>query len=1095
MNAHYQSVGSTVACSRKAPELLYEGAERQPRSFLHGIPLLIFMLAMCGGPAWAQSASGGTGGTAGTAGAAGQDGFGPGGAGGAAGVLPGANGGDGFNGVNGGAGGGGGGGQYGNGTGTAVLANSGSLIGGNGGAGGGGSLGFGNSGGNAGPGGAADQGGVGGLVGTGNQGANGGGGAGGAGALVTGSNAAHSNSGTLQGGNGGNGSNAGEFGTISASGGGGGSGIIFSGAGNSFSNASGGVVIGGTGGSTSTAFGTNTGNGGAGGHGVSGNSLTVTSSGTISGGTGGTGGFLNSNRGGRGGDGITGIDLTIINNVGAAINGGNGGSGIPLGSSSGPAGAGGVGITGSNVSIINAGAISGGLNGSGVWRANAITFTGGTNRLELQAGWSITGNVDAFTGSNTLVLGGANNSSFEASAIGWQFQGFQFLEKTGPSTWILTGTSSTSAPWSILGGTLQINDDSSLGLGDITIANGATLATTSDIASFRHVTLNSGGGTFDVAPGTTFTMSGGIDGMGGLTKTDTGTLVFSGASTFSGPTNVNAGTLQAGAPNTLSPNSAVTVASVGTLDLADFDQTVTGLTNAGLVRIGTGTPRNTVLTVDGNYVGAGGILEIKTVLGDDTSATDRLVVMGDVSGQSDVHVINLDGEGAPTVNGIEIIRIGGASPRDAFTLSGDYTTKDGQSAVIGGAYAYTLHHNGIANPTDGNWYLRSTLQQADDEDDGQGQGDGGGGGDDLPGDPNGPRYSASVPVYEAYPQVLQAMNRVATLQQRVGNRYSEDAPAPADPVFCTDTTQNFRCASRAGQNVVYTDGNGNYTVDQNGIWGRIEGAHSRFRPHLTTASSSYDVNVYRMQAGVDGLFYESDAGRLVGGFNVQYAHGKADIRSFFGDGEISTDGYGVGGTLTWYGNNGYYVDGQAQAIWYNSDLTSLADSITRPGLSDSNNGLGYALSLESGKRIELSDGWSVTPQAQLVYSSVDFDSFSDGYGTSVSLDRGNSLQGRLGVSLDRQISWTDGNGQTARSHLYGIANLYNEFLDGSRVKVAGVPFDSRNERLWGGLGLGASYNWANDKYSVYGEGSLNTSLTGFADSYTVKGTLGFRVRF
>jgi outer membrane autotransporter protein len=49
--------------------------------------------------------------------------------------------------------------------------------------------------------------------------------------------------------------------------------------------------------------------------------------------------------------------------------------------------------------------------------------------------------------------------------------------------------------------------------------------------------------------------------------------------------------------------------------------------------------------------------------------------------------------------------------------------------------------------------------------------------------------------------------------------------------------------------------------------------------------------------------------------------------------------------------------------------------------------------------------------------------------------------------------------------------------------------------LWGGLGLGGSYNWDNDKYSIYGEGSINTSLTSFADNYSYKGTLGFRVKW
>ena len=40
-----------------------------------------------------------------------------------------------------------------------------------------------------------------------------------------------------------------------------------------------------------------------------------------------------------------------------------------------------------------------------------------------------------------------------------------------------------------------------------------------------------------------------------------------------------------------------------------------------------------------------------------------------------------------------------------------------------------------------------------------------------------------------------------------------------------------------------------------------------------------------------------------------------------GGGKISTDDYGFGSTLTWFGENGLYADRQAQVTWYNSDLS------------------------------------------------------------------------------------------------------------------------------------------------------------------------------
>ena len=68
--------------------------------------------------------------------------------------------------------------------------------------------------------------------------------------------------------------------------------------------------------------------------------------------------------------------------------------------------------------------------------------------------------------------------------------------------------------------------------------------------------------------------------------------------------------MRAGAVNTFSPNSAVTVAGGGTLDLNGFNQTLNnGLMNAGTVQLGVPgiTLPGTILRVAGGYVGNGGI--------------------------------------------------------------------------------------------------------------------------------------------------------------------------------------------------------------------------------------------------------------------------------------------------------------------------------------------------------------------------------------------------------------------------------------------------------------------------------------------------------
>jgi len=501
---------------------------------------------------------------------------------------------------------------------------------------------------------------------------------------------------------------------------------------------------------------------------------------------------------------------------------------------------------------------------------------------------------------------------------------------------------------------------------------------------------------------------------------------------------------------------------VGTGDGAGVYSFSGDVTNAGTITTVDDAVGDVVI-VGGNYNGKGGQMLFDVALGDDNSKTDMIIVNGDTSGTTNVGVNNVGGTGAKTNEGIRIIEVNGAS-NGSFSLMGDYMI-GGKQAVVAGAYAYQLYKGGTSTPGDGNWYLRSQLTDAT-----------------APSTtPTTPLYQAGVPTYEAYPKALLGLNGVPTLQQRVGNRFwagdgNKLVAQGADPVGTP-----YAAPEEAG-----------VAIEGNGVWGRIEGAHNSIEPRFSTSGTDYDQNVFKLQAGIDGLLTETESGKLIGGFTVHYAHGKTDTNSVYGDGEIKTDGYGFGGTLTWYGENGFYLDGQGQVTWYMSDLNSL---LANTNLTDGNDGFGYTLSLEGGKRIAIDRTWSLTPQAQLVYSNVDFDAFTDAFGARVSLDRGESLQGRLGLTLDHENSWQNDKGLLNRAHVYGIANLYYEFLEGTRVDVQGVSFASRNDRLWGGVGIGGTYNWNDDKYSIYGEGLVNTSLNNFGDGYSVRGQVGLRVKW
>ncbi|MFC0225106.1 autotransporter outer membrane beta-barrel domain-containing protein [Serratia aquatilis] len=202
-----------------------------------------------------------------------------------------------------------------------------------------------------------------------------------------------------------------------------------------------------------------------------------------------------------------------------------------------------------------------------------------------------------------------------------------------------------------------------------------------------------------------------LSGLGTINHLGAGiTRLMSKDNIFGGTVNVVAGTLQAGVENGFGANyfspAVFNVSKAATLDLNGFSAYFSGLSNAGVVNLGSNGKAGMTLTLanatffsggDGSYKGEGGTLRLNTVLGGDDSVTDRLVINGSSSGQSWLQVNNVGGQGASTVEGIEVISVAEES-NGVFNL---------QKPVVAGAYEYLLHKGGKQDPADGNWYLRS----------------------------------------------------------------------------------------------------------------------------------------------------------------------------------------------------------------------------------------------------------------------------------------------------------------------------------------------------------------------------------------------------
>jgi len=746
-------------------------------------------------------------------------------------------------------------------------------------------------------------------------------------------------------------------------------------------------------------------------------------------------------------------------------------------------------ISGLGSSWQNSGRLTVGLDGAGTLRVEGgatVSSTDGVVGSSGQGNVVLTGGGTTWTNAGQLTVGSFDVGTLrvEAGATVTSNQGYIGANSTGTVTVTGAGSKWSMSPYNLTignlgtgsltvenGGLVRAEGGVQLGVasgssgtlllqgptnnrgiletsrifgGDGTASvtfDGGLLRATSDNPNFfagfdtRTIAIGANGIVIDT-DGHDIGMSPGFTGAGALIKDGAGKLTLTGdsGSTFTGAGSVLAGTL------------AVNGILGGTMQVIGGRLQGIGTVGATINQPGgTIAPGNSIgtLTINGNYLGNGGRLEIETVLGGDASPSDRLVMTGSTAGSTIVTVLNQGGAGAQTIEGIKIVDVGGAS-NGAFTLQGNYVFQ-GQQAVVAGAYAYTLQKNGITTPSDGDWYLRSAYIPAG-----------------TPATPSAPTlvlpiYQPGAPIYEAYGQILHSLNELQTLRQRVGER------------FDGRTDDMWNAAGRA-------------------IWARVDAAHSRVTPGFSTTGTSYMIDSWRLQAGADGQVFADDAGMLVGGVSLHYGEALADISSVFGRGKIKASGSGFGGAMTWYGATGFYADAQAKQSWFDSDLSS-----TTAGrqLAKGKAGFGYALGLELGQRIALSGVWSLTPQAQLTYAHVDADGFVDPFGARVALGDGDSLRGRLGLSADYRQGWRDDAGRQVNASLYGIANLYYEFLDGTTATVAGTPLTSRGQRLWGGLGLGAKYEWG--RYALYGEVEAQTSLAHFADSHSITGRAGLRV--
>jgi autotransporter-associated beta strand protein/T5SS/PEP-CTERM-associated repeat protein len=243
-----------------------------------------------------------------------------------------------------------------------------------------------------------------------------------------------------------------------------------------------------------------------------------------------------------------------------------------------------------------------------------LTFGGGTLQL-----------LGAFTSARPVALnvaGGTIDTNGSNATLSGAIGGAGGLTKAGAGTLALSGASTYGGTTNVNAGVLQAAATNAFSAAStFSVGSGATLdlnglnQTIGGLAGSGSVTLGAALLTAGANNANT-TFSGTIGGTGGFTKAGTGMLNLTGTNTYSGPTNVNAGTLLVNG----SLAGGVTVNSGGTL--GGTGRVGTLVSNGGTI-----APGNSIgtLTVSGNFTQNGGIYQVET---NAAGQSDRLNVTG-----------------------------------------------------------------------------------------------------------------------------------------------------------------------------------------------------------------------------------------------------------------------------------------------------------------------------------------------------------------------------------------------------------------------------------------------------------------------------------
>ena len=635
------------------------------------------------------------------------------------------------------------------------------------------------------------------------------------------------------------------------------------------------------------------------------------------------------------------------------------------------------------------------------WTSNGILYVGnnGTGELIIRNGGTVSSPVGPiYVGINS---GSTGTVTVDGTGSNWTSTGNITVGLAG------TGNLTISNDGKVSAGSVAVAASTGTGTINIGAASGE-VAVAAGILDTPTLSLGTQGALVFNHTNDAYAFNTQVSGTGTVSH-ESGTTVLNGTNSYSGTTTVSGGTLRAGMANAFSSASAVIVGSGGTLDANGLAQTVASLDNAGVVNIGASGMAGNVLSVAGDYTGNGGVVNLNTVLGGDSSVTDKLHVGGNANGTTRLIVTNVNGTGGQTSQGIQVVEVGGTSG-GTFALG---------SSVQAGAYEYALQKGGAA-ASDENWYLVSRFDCRLDNS-----------------CVSADIYRPGVSNYISGQRINTEMGQLqlASLHQRVGEHRS----LPLEKQSWARTYY-----SRLDE-----DGKTRFGYDAD-IYGLQIGQEIMARQ---TGDGGH------VRAAISFDYARGDADL------EDRMRPQADLNRDTGN--LKSDNWALGGYLTKAYKNGAYVDVAGQLAWVRNKYT--IKNWDKTGDSVKQTGWRVGVSAEGGYPLWKNESnWLLEGQGQLSYQYTKYRSFTDavsevdGYGTD-------SLRGRLGLRMSRPLVEQE----KEKGQVYALLNMYYDFLNPDGVKIGNgdgsyTRVSERYGRTWGEIGLGIQ-GGVSKSTSVFGD--------------------------